>query len=70
MNQWIERIQEFLPSARVGKIQATICDIEDKDIVIGMVQTLYNKEFPPEVYSEFGFTIVDEVHRISSEQCF
>ena len=46
MNQWIERIEEFLdPSTRVGKIQANVCDIEDKDIVIGMIQTMYNKEF-------------------------
>jgi superfamily II DNA or RNA helicase len=68
MNQWIERIQEFLPTAKVGKIQATVCDIDDKDIVIGMVQTLYSREYPQEVYSQFGLTIVDEVHRISSEQ--
>ena len=68
MNQWIERIQEFLPSAKIGKIQAAVCDIDDKDIVIGMVQTLYSREYPQEVYSQFGLTVVDEVHRISSEQ--
>ena len=69
MNQWIERIEEFLdPSTRVGKIQANVCDIEDKDIVIGMIQTMYNKEFAPEVYANFGLTIIDEVHRIGSEE--
>ena len=68
MNQWIERIQEFLPTAKIGKIQAAVCDIDGKDIVIGMVQTLYSREYPQEVYSQFGLTIVDEVHRISSEQ--
>jgi superfamily II DNA or RNA helicase len=68
MNQWIERIEEFLPGARVGKIQASTCDIEDKDIVIGMIQTMYNKVFPQEVYSQFGLTIIDEVHRIGSEE--
>ena len=61
MNQWIERIQEFLPTATVGKIQAQVCDTEDKDIVIGMIQTMYNKTFPKEVYSQFGITIIDEV---------
>ena len=31
MNQWIERIEEFLdPTTRVGKIQANVCDIEVK----------------------------------------
>lgn len=68
MNQWIERIEEFLPGARVGKIQASTCDIDDKDIVIGMIQTMYNKVFPQEVYSQFGLTIIDEVHRIGSEE--
>jgi superfamily II DNA or RNA helicase len=68
MNQWIERIEEFLPGARVGKIQASVCDIENKDIVIGMIQTMYNKTFPQEVYSQFGLTIIDEVHRIGSEE--
>lgn len=68
MNQWIERIEEFLPGARVGKIQASVCDIDDKDIVIGMIQTMYNKVFPQEVYSQFGLTIIDEVHRIGSEE--
>jgi superfamily II DNA or RNA helicase len=68
MNQWIERISEFLPTAKVGKIQASIFDIEDKDIVIGMIQTLYDKEYAAGTFDSFGLTIVDEVHRIGSEQ--
>jgi len=68
MNQWIERIAEFLPGARVGKIQAQIMDIENKDIVIGMIQTLYDREYPTNTFSSFGLTIIDEVHRIGSEQ--
>ena len=68
MNQWIERIEEFLPGATVGKIQGPTFDVEGKDIVIGMVQTLYDKEYPPEAFSCFGLTIIDEVHRIGSEQ--
>jgi len=68
MNQWIERINEFLPTARIGKIQGKIFDIENKDIVIGMVQTLYDKEYNSNTFSSFGLTIIDEVHRIGSEQ--
>ena len=68
MNQWIERITEFLPGAKVGKIQAQVFDIKDKDIVIGMIQTLYDKEYPADTFSSFGLTIIDEVHRIGSEQ--
>jgi superfamily II DNA or RNA helicase len=68
MNQWIERIADFLPTATVGKIQGSIFDIEGKDIVIGMVQTLYDKDYAQDAFSCFGLTIIDEVHRIGSEQ--
>jgi len=67
MNQWIERIHQFLPSARVGKIQGPTIDIEDKDIVIGMLQSLSMKEYPASTFESFGLTIIDEVHHISSE---
>lgn len=67
LNQWVERIQQFLPQARVGRIQGQIIDIEDKDIVIGMLQSLSMKEYPQSVFDTFGFTIIDEVHHISSQ---
>jgi len=67
MNQWIERIQQFLPKARIGKIQGPIIDIDDKDIVIGMLQSLSMKEYPNSIFDSFGLTIIDEVHHISSE---
>ena len=67
MNQWIERIHQFLPKARVGKIQGPIIDIDDKDIVIGMLQSLSMKEYPTSIFESFGLTIIDEVHHISSE---
>ena len=68
MNQWIERIQEFLPTASIGKIQGPIIDIAGKDIVIGMIQSIYDREYDDSVFSSFGLTIIDEVHRIGSEQ--
>ena len=68
MNQWIERIEEFLPTAKVGKIQGQVFDIEGKDIVIGMLQTLYDKDFGANAFTSFGLTVIDEVHRIGSEQ--
>ena len=67
LDQWIERIEQFLPGARVGKIQGQIIDIENKDIVIGMLQSLSMKEYPQTMFKSFGFTIVDECHHISSE---
>ena len=43
MTQWRDRILEFLPDARIGKIQQDTVDIEDKDIVLSMVQSLSMK---------------------------
>ena len=67
MNQWIERIQDFLPAARIGKIQGQIIDIDDKDIVFAMLQSLSMKDYPSTLFDSFGLTIIDEVHHISSE---
>ena len=68
MNQWIERINDFLQSAKIGKIQGKVFDIEGKDIVIGMLQTLYDKDLGANAFTSFGLTVIDEVHRIGSEQ--
>jgi len=67
VQQWTERIQQYLPSARVGKIQAQVVDIDNKDIVIGMLQSLSMKDYHESQFDSFGLTIVDEVHHISSE---
>ena len=67
MNQWIERIHQFLPLAKIGKIQGQIIDIENKDIVLAMLQSISMKDYPSSMFDSFGFTIIDEVHHISSE---
>ena len=67
MNQWIERIEQFLPNARIGKIQGQVIDIDNKDIVLCMLQSLSMKDYPSTLFDSFGFTIIDEVHHISSE---
>ena len=56
-----------MPKAKVGKIQGQIIDIEGKDIVIGMLQSLSMKNYPASMFNSFGLTIVDECHHISSE---
>ncbi len=40
MTQWRDRIEEFLPEARIGKIQQDTIDIENKDVVLAMVQSV------------------------------
>ena len=66
-DQWVERISAFLPKARVGTIQGEVFDIENKDIVVGMLQSIALKEHPPNHFKRFGLVIVDECHHIASE---
>ena len=54
LKQWEERLNEFLPDARIGLIQGPTIDIEDKDIVIGMLQSLSMKDYDMEIFQEFG----------------
>ena len=67
MNQWIERINFALPDARVGIIQGSKYDIEDKDIIIGMLQTLSMKDLSKDTFDDIGHVIIDECHRIPSK---
>ena len=67
LRQWIERIEQFLPDAKVGKIQAKTIDTEGKDIVICMLQSLSMKDYPKDMFKEYGFMIVDEVHHLGAE---
>lgn len=66
-DQWIERIQSFLPNARIGTVQGETIDIDDKDVVVGMLQTISMKDLPPKTFEKIGLVIVDECHHIASE---
>jgi superfamily II DNA or RNA helicase len=67
VEQWRERISVFLPDARIGIIQGQKFDIEDKDIVIGMLQSLSMKEYELNAFDSINFLIIDECHHISSK---
>lgn len=66
-DQWVSRIKQFLPKARVGIVQGTVCDVADKDVVVCMLQSLALKDYPPTTFDSIGFVIVDECHHIASE---
>ena len=67
MNQWLERLNEFLPDARIGIIQQKKVQVQDCDIVIGMLQSLAMRNYDNSVFDSFGMTVIDECHHISSE---
>ena len=60
MDQWRERIQQFIPQAQVGMIRGPTAAVEGKDIVIGMLQTLCGERYDVADFESFGLTIVDE----------
>ena len=69
LNQWKKRIEQFLPDAKVGKIQGKEVDIEDKDIVMGMLQSISLKDdYADDIFDEFGTIVFDECHHVSAEQ--
>jgi superfamily II DNA or RNA helicase len=66
-DQWEERVKGFLPNARIGRIQGDLCEIDDREIIIAMLQTLSMKTISILKFRPLGLVIVDECHHIASE---
>lgn len=64
LHQWKDRIKQFLPEASIGIIKQSKIDIEGKDVVISMLQSLSLREYN---LTSFGFVCVDECHHIPSK---
>jgi len=65
MKQTKDRIEQFT-NARVGVIRRNKIDIDNKDIVIGMLHSLALKDYHPSIFNIFDLLIVDEVHCIAT----
>lgn len=66
LEQWAERIKQFLPSARVGVIQQSRAEWEDVDISIAMLQTVCAKQMPAGCLEAFGLVVLDEAHHMAA----
>lgn len=67
VDQWQERIEQFLPGAKVGRAQQDECDFVGKHIVIGMVHSLAARDYG-KIFADWpGLLLVDECHRIGAE---
>jgi superfamily II DNA or RNA helicase len=67
IQQWVERINQFAPKAKVGLLKAKTIDVQDKDIVIASLQSLSMKTYDDDLLSDMGFVIVDECHHMGAE---
>jgi len=66
LEQWIKSINTFT-DAKVGTIRGKTIDVENKDIVIGMIQSLSMKEYEESIFEKFNFIIYDEAHHGASK---
>jgi hypothetical protein len=67
LNQWRDRIAEFLPDAKIGIVKAKVVDVVGKDVVIASLQSLSMKSYEDDVFAGIGFLIIDECHRVGTE---
>jgi superfamily II DNA or RNA helicase len=67
LDQWKDRISEFIPDAKVGRLQSKVIKVENKDIVIGMLQSISMIDYDESVFDGFGMVIYDECHHLGAE---
>ena len=66
LNQWKERFEQFT-DAKVGIIQQNKIDVDGKDVVIGMLQSISKEKYDIDIFRDFGLVIFDEAHHAPSK---
>ena len=66
LNQWKERAEQFT-NAKIGILQRDKIDVEGKDIVIGMLQSIAKDKYDENIFKDFGMVIFDEAHHAPSK---
>jgi superfamily II DNA or RNA helicase len=65
LRQWRKEIKNFL-GVEPGIVHGDTCDFEGRQVVIAMIQSLNQRDYPPELYLWPGLTVWDECHHISA----
>lgn len=65
LDQWIKRINQYLPNTTIGIIRQNTAQV-DKQIVIGLIQSITQHEYPEGTFDGISFTIFDECHHLPS----
>ena len=66
LEQWLKSIKTFT-TAKTGTIRGKIIDVENKDIVVGMIQSISMKDYDEATFKDFNFIIYDEAHHGASK---
>lgn len=70
MQQWIDRIDQFLEgNFTVGIVQQDKCEYQE-DIVIGMMQSIHSRDYPERMFKSFGVVCADECHHLAAKTYF
>lgn len=65
--QWVERIAQYVPDAKVGLLKQNKAEVEGKDITIASLQSLCMRDYTGKAsFDEFGLVIIDECHHIGA----
>lgn len=65
MEQWQERIAQYLPGAKVGVIKGGRAEVSPENaVVVGMLQSVHSHSYPEGTLTGFTTLIVDEAHHV------
>jgi superfamily II DNA or RNA helicase len=59
---------ELFSDAKIGILQQNIIDIDNKDVVIGMLQSICSRDYGEDIMKQFDLVIFDECHHLSSKE--
>lgn len=65
LDQWIERLYQY-SDASVGIIKQNKLQIENKEVVIAMLQTLLSRDYT-DLLKQFPVVVFDEAHHLAAE---
>jgi superfamily II DNA or RNA helicase len=65
LDQWVERLQEYT-DASIGIIRQNKVNVENKEVVIAMLQTLLSRDYD-DLLKQFNTVVIDECHHTSAE---
>lgn len=66
LKQWQKQIKKFCETD-AGTIRGKIIDVDNRQFVVGMIQSISMKDYDDEVFNKFGLVIYDESHHCASK---
>ena len=65
LDQWVERLRQYTDGS-IGVIKQDKFDVENRDVVIAMLQTIISRKYDDEL-NIFDMVIFDEAHHLGAE---